>query len=126
MARILVIDDETEWLRVLEVALQKAGHTVEQAANGMEGLDRARSGRPDLIIVDLRLPILDGHTVCQMLKSDQAYRQIPIIMLTASREQEDQEWAARTGADLYITKPCHLRDLFEAIARLLQTSADTS
>ena len=70
-----------------------------------------------------RLPTMDGHTICQMLKADQAYRHIPIIMLTASREQEDQEWAMRTGADLYITKPCRIHDLIEATMRLLNPPA---
>ena len=121
--KILLVDDEVEFTRVLEMSLRKAGYDVEQVPNGLEGLERARSGRPDLIVLDLRLPTLDGHTVCQMLKADQAYRHIPIIMLTASREQEDQEWAARTGADLYMTKPCRLQELKDAISRLLTAAA---
>ena len=119
MKKILLVDDETDLLAILETAFRKAGFDVDSATDGLAGLERARAGRPDLIVLDLRLPVLDGHTVCQMLKADQAYRHIPIIMLTASREQEDQEWAARTGADLYITKPCRLHDLLEAIMRLL-------
>ncbi len=126
MKKILLVDDETELLRILDMTLRKAGFDVEQAANGLEGLERARAGRPDLIVLDLRLPTLDGHTVCQMLKADQTYRHIPIIMLTASREQEDQEWAARTGADLYMTKPYRTNELLDAIDRLLTAPpADT-
>ena len=123
MKKLLFVDDETELLAVLEVAFRKAGFDVECVANGLEGLERARAGRPDLIMLDLRLPTLDGHTICQMLKGDQAYRHIPIIMLTASREQEDQEWAMRTGADLYITKPCRIRELIADVRRLLQLPA---
>lgn len=123
MKKILLIDDETELLRILETGLRKAGYDVEQTANGLEGLERARGGKPDLIVLDLRLPTLDGHTICQMLKADQAYRHIPIIMLTASREQEDQEWAARTGADYYMTKPYRLQELMDAITRLLSSAA---
>lgn len=123
MKKILLVDDETDFLAILETAFRKAGFDVETSANGLEGLERARAGRPDLIVLDLRLPTLDGHTVCQMLKADQTYRHIPIIMLTASREQEDQEWAARTGADLYMTKPCRIAELLEATARLLHPPA---
>ena len=123
MKKILLVDDETDLLTVLETAFRKAGCDVECATNGLEGLERARAGRPDLIVLDLRLPTMDGHTICQMLKADQAYRHIPIIMLTASREQEDQEWAMRTGADLYITKPCRIHDLIEATMRLLNPPA---
>ena len=97
MKKILLVDDETELLHILELALRKAGYEVEQASNGLEGLERARAIRPDLILLDLDMPTLDGHTVCQMLKADQHYRHIPVIMLTASREQEDQEWAKRTA-----------------------------
>lgn len=123
MKKILLVDDETDLLAVLEMALRKSGFDVETAVNGLEGLELARTGKPDLIVLDLRLPTLDGHTICQMLKADQAYRHIPIIMLTASREQEDQEWAARTGADLYMTKPCRMHELVEAVTRFLNPNA---
>src|SRR3989338_3150046 len=64
--KILVVDDETELLLVLEAALRKSGFDVETASNGLEGLELARTGKPDLVVLDLRLPTLDGHTVCQM------------------------------------------------------------
>lgn len=121
-ARILVVDDEEDLGRILKFALMAAGHEVLLALDGAEGLKLAREGAPDLILLDLMLPKIDGYKVCRMLKFDERYKSIPIVILSARTQEADKEMARDTGADLFITKPYNLEEILRTIDKLLLTS----
>jgi DNA-binding response OmpR family regulator len=118
--RILIVDDEEDILSVLKFRLEANNYETLTASNGHEGLNKARTEKPDLIILDLMLPKLDGHKVCRMLKFDESYKAIPIIMFTARVQQKDEELGKEMGADAYITKPFEPEVLLEKIRQLLR------
>ena len=103
--KILVVEDEPELVKALEVRLKSQDYEVITALDGEEGLRKARKENPDLIILDIMIPKMDGYKVSRMLKFDESYKHIPIIMLTAKSEREDKALGEETGADEYITKP---------------------
>ena len=103
--KVLVVEDEPELVKALELRLKTQDYEVITAFDGEEGLRKAREENPDLIILDLMLPKMDGFKVSRMLKFDDSHKHIPIIMLTAKSEREDEELGKETGADEYITKP---------------------
>jgi DNA-binding response OmpR family regulator len=115
-ARILAVDDSPTILAMLEEILVSAGYEVITAEDGAEALESARNDRPDLILLDVMLPKLDGYRVCRLLKFDQKYKAIPIIMLTAKTEEQSMATGLRTGADQYLTKPVEPERLLEAVA----------
>ncbi|MDF1543093.1 MAG: response regulator [Anaerosomatales bacterium] len=115
-ARILAVDDSPTILAMLEEILVSAGYEVLTAEDGAEALESARNGKPDLILLDVMLPKLDGYRVCRLLKFDQKYKAIPIIMLTAKAEEQSMATGLRTGADQYLTKPVEPERLLEAVA----------
>jgi DNA-binding response OmpR family regulator len=116
---ILVVEDEPDMLKAIQLRLESIGFRVETALDGLEGLRKAREIRPNLIILDLMLPKMDGYRVCRMLKFDDKYRDIPIIMLTAKSTEQDKALGFDVGADSYITKPFRSKDLLEDIKNLL-------
>jgi DNA-binding response OmpR family regulator len=117
--RILIVDDEEDILIVLKFRLEANNYEVLTASDGQEGLNKARTEKPDLIILDLMLPKLDGYKVCRMLKFDESYKVIPIIMFTARVQQKDEELGKEMGADAYVTKPFEPEILLEKIRQLL-------
>ena len=118
-ARILAVDDSPTILEMLKAILVGSGYEVLTASDGAEALDVARSEQPDLILLDVMLPKLDGYRVCRLLKFDQRYRDIPIIMLTAKTEEQAVATGIRTGADQYLTKPVEPDRLLVAVAEEL-------
>ncbi len=125
-ARVLVVDDEPDLIRILEFGLRAAGYQVEIAADGQEGLKKAREIRPDIILLDLMLPKLDGYKVCRLLKFDERYRQIPIIILSARTQEGDQALAKEMGANRFITKPYEFSEILTHIEALLKASSVSS
>ena len=119
--KILVVDDEKGLLQTVQLRLEAAGFQVVTAADGIEGYDKARQEKPDLILLDLMLPKLDGYKVCRMLKFDQKYKSIPIILLTARAQETDKEMSKEVGADAYMTKPYDAKALMEKINELIKT-----
>jgi DNA-binding response OmpR family regulator len=115
-ARILAVDDSPTILAMLEEILVSTGYEVITAEDGAEALESARNDRPDLILLDVMLPKLDGYRVCRLLKFDQKYKAIPIIMLTAKTEEQSMATGLRTGADQYLTKPVEPERLLAAVA----------
>jgi len=117
--RILIVDDEPDLLSVLHFGLEVEGFDVLEASDGEQGLAMARDHVPDLIVLDLMLPRMDGYKVCRALKFDDRYRRIPIFILSARSGDTDRQLALDVGADTYITKPYDMRDLVTRIrARL--------
>ncbi|NLB60138.1 MAG: response regulator [Lentisphaerae bacterium] len=117
--RILLVEDESDFRLAVGMRLRAAGYEVLEADNGAAGLSMARSEMPDLIVLDLMLPKMDGYKVCRFLKFDEKYRHIPIIMLTARVQLADSEMGSAVGADAYFTKPYQPQELIDTIARLL-------
>ena len=119
MAKILVVDDEEPILELLKFNLEKEGYQVFVAKDGQEALDRVEKEQPDLLVLDVMLPGMDGLEVCRILRLQPRFQQIPIIMLTAKGEEIDTVLGLELGADDYMTKPFSLRELLARIkARL--------
>jgi len=117
---VLVVDDERDLRTLLEFNLRQAGYQVAQAATGAEALARARTLRPLVIVLDLNLPDVSGTDVCRLLKSDEATRGIPILMLTARGSEADRILGLELGADDYVAKPFSVREVVlrvDAVAR---------
>lgn len=122
MAKILIVDDEPDIVTALGIRLKSAGYEAITAADGMEGLDAARKQNPDLILLDIMLPKLDGYKVCRILKFDENYRHIPIIMITAKVTDVNKKMGEEVGADAYITKPFNPEELMAKIKETLEKS----
>ena len=103
--RVLLVDDDEEWVQALKVRFESVGFRVMIASEGMEALTKSRDERPDLIILDLMLPKLNGYEVCRLLKFDQKFSHIPIILCSARSRQQDMDLGYSVGADAYLTKP---------------------
>jgi DNA-binding response OmpR family regulator len=103
--RVLVTEDSATVLAMIKQALEDEGYSVITAMDGMEALNKAKEEKPDLIVLDLMLPKLDGYKVCGMLKMNTKYKNIPIIMLTARGGESDKKLGKEVGADAYIAKP---------------------
>lgn len=118
--RILVIDDEVELVEAVRIRLRQAGYDVHSVYSGLEGLEAARREKPDLIILDLMLPGMDGYEVCGLLKADVRYNKIPIIIFTAKAREGDMMLGNEAGADEYITKPFEYQEMLDKIKGLLK------
>ena len=113
--KILVVDDEVDLVKTIQFALEAEGYQVLASYNGEDALNQSRKESPDLILLDIMLPKLDGYKVCRLLKFDKQYKHIPILMLTAKTQQKDRLLGMETGADEYITKPFDMEELTEKI-----------
>ena len=123
--RILVVDDEIYIVHILDFSLGMEGYEVLTALDGEQALEKARQEHPDLIVLDIMMPKLDGYETCKMLKSDENTRNIPVILLSAKGRNVDQKVGFEVGADDYITKPFSPRKLVERINALLgQTNSN--
>ena len=120
MAKILVVDDEPDALELVSFNLKAAGHDVVTAQDGQEALKKARQTVPDLILLDVMLPEVDGMEVCKLLRRDAATSSIPIIMLTAKAGEIDRVLGLELGADDYITKPFSPRELMLRVKNILR------
>lgn len=118
--KLLVIEDERELVKAIQIRLEAGGYEVMAAYDGVEGLEKARKEKPDLILLDLMLPKMDGYKVCAFLKRDTNYAEIPIIMFTARAREEDKNMGKEVGADAYITKPFEPQILLAKIKELLK------
>ena len=121
--KILIADDEPDAIELVAFNLKAAGYEVITASDGEQALKKARSGLPNLIVLDLMLPEIDGLEVCRILRRDAATRAIPILMLTAKAAEIDRVLGLELGADDYVTKPFSPRELVLRIKRLLRSGA---
>ena len=117
--RILVVDDEVDLVETIRFPLEMEGFNVLVSYNGEDALNQARKENPDLILLDLMLPKLDGYKVCRLLKFDERYKHIPILMLTAKTQEKDKILGKETGADEYITKPFDIDELMKKVKAYL-------
>jgi two-component system phosphate regulon response regulator PhoB len=117
---ILIIEDERALVEVLTYNLRKEGFDIHSATDGQDGLRRAQTTLPDLIVLDLMLPVIEGLEVCRVLKSGVRTRDIPLLMLTARSEEVDEIVGFQMGADDYVTKPFKIKPLIQRIKALLR------
>jgi len=115
--KILIVDDEPDILETLTFALEREGYSCCTALDGADGLHKARTENPDLIFLDIMLPKMNGYKVARLLKFDERYRHIPILMLTAKTGDADRVKGIETGADEYVTKPFDLARVVELVRR---------
>jgi two-component system alkaline phosphatase synthesis response regulator PhoP len=120
MAKILIIEDEKPITELLEYNLKQNGYFVEIAHDGEEGLQKVLDVHPDLVILDLMLPKLDGMEICRRVKGNSNTQSIPIVMLTAKTEEVDRIVGLEMGADDYVTKPFSVRELILRIKAILK------
>jgi len=123
MKKILIAEDRPSSRELIRTVLEGCGYTVFEAADGRQAVDVARREIPDLLIVDLQMPALDGLGVLAELRRDERFAEVPIVALTASAMQGDRERALEAGFTEYITKPVNLRFLREELTRLLSVPA---
>ena len=121
--RILVVDDEDRNLRLMEALLAPLGYAVDLARNGEEGLVKAAESPPDLILLDVMMPVLDGFEVAARLKQDEVTQIVPIVMVTALHDTEDRVKALEAGADDFLTKPIDKTELRARVHTLLKVKA---
>jgi DNA-binding response OmpR family regulator len=117
--KILIVEDDRQLEEVLKLRLLSEGFEVLSSYDGESGLAQARRQKPDLIILDLMLPKLDGYKVCRMLKFDKKYKNIPVILFTSRADEKDKELGLGVGADAYITKFLEPQILLDKIRELL-------
>lgn len=117
--RILIVDDEDQLAMMVEMRLQAEGYETLLASDGQEGLEKAKKEMPDLIILDVMMPKMDGYKVCGLLKSDTRYKNIPVILFTARAQDSDQQTGQEVGADGYINKPFQPETLLSKVKELL-------
>lgn len=121
MKKILIVDDEQDIVESLKFVLENEKYTCYCAYNGEDGLKLAREIVPDLILLDVMMPRINGYKISRLLKFDKKYKNIPILMITARTQEEDKLIGEETGADEYITKPFDLDEVVAKVQQYLNT-----
>jgi DNA-binding response OmpR family regulator len=116
---LLVVEDESRLARTIELYLGQRGYRVRTASNGQEALERIAEARPDVIVADIMMPVLDGYALCRRLRTEPATCTIPFLFLTAKDDDRDRIRGLKMGADDYLAKPCDLRELHARVGALL-------
>lgn len=119
--KILIVDDERPTVRIIEVNLERAGYEVIKAYDGVEALEQVKEHQPDMVVLDVMMPRMDGFEVLKHLQDDPRYRSIPVIMLTCKDQDADifKGWAS--GVSSYLTKPYNPRELLVHVERIFQS-----
>lgn len=117
--KILLVDDEPELVAMVKLRLEANNYEVITAANGRQALEKAKKENPDLIILDIMMPKLDGYQVCGALKTNKKYNKIPVVMLTVKSQPDDIKRGEEAGASAYITKPFEAQMMLDEIQKLL-------
>ena len=120
MAKLLLIDDEVQLLEMLQIRLEANGYEIVTANDGVEGIEKVKSENPDLIILDIMMPKMDGYEVCEILKNDPQYSKIPIIFLSAKAQEDNMKIGKEEGAEAFVKKPFETSDLLTKIEELLK------
>lgn len=117
--KILVVDDELDVQSIISFRLEINGYDVSVASDGQDGLDKIKEGKPNLVLLDLMLPKINGFEICRMIKFDDKFKDLPIIILSALDKEDDRKKAMDAGADAYFLKPFDLESLLGKISSLL-------
>ncbi len=121
--KILIVDDEPDILRLISLRLRKLGYDVLTAVDGKEALDAIRNENPDLVLLDLLIPFMNGAEVCEQVKNDKTLKHIPIILFTAHSDTMTAEKTKKLGAEDYIVKPFVLEELTDKVKEILAQGA---
>lgn len=117
--KIMIVDDEPDILKTMEIFLKCEGYDIITACDGISALEKIKKEKPDLVVLDVMLPKLDGYKVCRMLKFDKNFKNLPIVMFTARAQEADEKKARDVKADAYITKPLQSDVFLAKIKQLL-------
>jgi two-component system alkaline phosphatase synthesis response regulator PhoP/two-component system response regulator VicR len=124
--KILAVDDERHIVRLVEVNLQRAGYEVVTAFDGREALEKVKAETPDLVVLDVMMPYMDGFEVLKNLKADPVTAEIPVIMLTAKAQDADVFRGWQSGVDCYLTKPFNPMELLTFVKRIFDSQSGRS
>jgi DNA-binding response OmpR family regulator len=123
MPRILIVDDEPNIVLALELLMKREGYEIRTVGDGERAVEAAEAFRPDLILLDVMMPRMDGFEVCQRIRADASLKDISIVMLTAKGREVEREKGLALGADLYITKPFSTREVVQKVKELLASKS---
>jgi CheY-like chemotaxis protein len=118
----LIVEDDPKSMKLTRDLLQVSGYKTIEATDGKQGIELAKAKKPDLILMDIMMPEMDGYTACDAIKADKATSKIPVVMLTAMGYELNKKLAEKLGADGYITKPFTRQELLDKISQFLPTS----
>ena len=121
--KILIVDDEQGVIDVLMPAFRNRGYEVLSAENGLSGFKKIIENQPNIVLLDIKMPKVDGYNLCHMIKRDERLRRIPVIMLTAKTQKADILEGKKSGADAYITKPFDVKDVLAMVEKHLGQSS---
>jgi two-component system alkaline phosphatase synthesis response regulator PhoP/two-component system response regulator VicR len=124
--KILAVDDERHIVRLVQVNLERAGYQVVTAFDGKDALEKVESENPDLVVLDVMMPYMDGFEVLQHLRKNQSTRELPVIMLTAKAQDADVFRGWQSGVDCYLTKPFNPMELISFVKRIFKSLEDGS
>ena len=123
MPRILIVDDEPNIVLALELLMKREGYEIRTVGDGERAVEAAETFRPDLILLDVMMPRMDGFEVCQRIRADASLKGISIVMLTAKGREVEREKGLALGADLYITKPFSTREVVRKVKEMLASKS---
>ncbi len=118
--KILVVDDSPTELKLITSTLEGSNYLIVTATDGVQALEKVKKEMPDLVVLDVVMPNMDGFQACRKMKASPEVKDIPIIMLTSKNQKADEFWGKKQGAEVYLTKPFADDALLEAVARCLQ------
>lgn len=119
MATVLVVEDSATQRAMMSELLREKGLTVTVAKDGVEALEQMQGNNPDLVLLDIVMPRMNGYEFCRLIKSDPQTQKVPVVMCSAKGEEFDRYWGMKQGADAYISKPFHPKELVGTVKQLL-------
>lgn len=121
MSTVIVVDDSISLRSMIAKLLKESGLKVLEASDGVEGLQKILSNPPDLVVLDIVMPRMNGYEVCRRIKSDKKTQGLPVVMCSSKSEEFDRYWGMKQGADAYIAKPFHPQELIGTVKQLLRS-----
>ena len=123
--KVLIVDDEPDILTLVTAGLRQSGYEILVASDGLEGLEKAQGGKPDLILVDVSMPRMNGFQMVQLLRMDESLKRVPIIVITASRQKDEAAWREQVGVTLFVLKPFEPQELLGKVQEALRSHASS-
>ncbi len=120
MSRVLVVEDSATQREMITDLLKDSGLSVTSASDGVEALEQIQGARPDIVVLDVVMPRMNGYELCRRLKSDPTTQEVPVVMCSTKGEEFDRYWGMRQGADAYIAKPFQPQELVSTVKQLLR------
>ena len=120
MSKVLVVDDSNTLREMISELLKENGLNIDVASNGVEALEKIQGNRPDLVVLDIVMPGMNGYELCRKIKADPKTQSVPVVMCSSKGEEFDRYWGMKQGADAYIAKPFHPKELVGTVKQLLR------